>query len=482
MEQKKELVFVSGNFNVLHAGHIRLFAFARNFGDELIVGVNSDRIAGDAAYIQEALRLEAVQTNSWVDRVVLIDEPIDDLVERLKPAVVVKGREFEHLENVEEEALSYYGGRLIFGTSELPISSRNILAGELASSNYKMAAIPPSYIKQHDINLEMLQKIINEFNSLRVAVLGDLIVDEYISCEGLGMSQEDTSLVVTPVDKRRFLGGAGIVAAHASQLGASSSLITILGNDECGEFARQTLSKYRVEEISIVDDSRPTTLKQRFRSGSKTLLRVSHLIQSSVSPNLQDRIYEKFVATLDQCDLVVFSDFNYGCLPQQLVEKCISAAAARNVMCVADSQSSSQVGDVSRFHNMTLISATEREARIALRDHDDGLAVIADKLRNAAKAQNILLKLGEDGVLLHMRSDSRGVLTNELPALNPRPVDVAGAGDSMLIASGLALAVGATPWAAAVLGTYSAAIQIGRLGNKPLSQSELVAAIQANFS
>ena len=131
---------------------------------------------------------------------------------------------------------------------------------------------------------------------------------------------------------------------------------------------------------------------------------------------------------------------------------------------------------------MTLISATEREARIALRDHDDGLAVIADKLRNAAKAQNILLKLGADGVLLHMRSDSRGVLTNELPALNPRPVDVAGAGDSMLIASGLALAAGATPWAAAVLGTYSAAIQIGRLGNKPLSQSELVAAIQANFS
>ena len=133
MEQKTELVFVSGNFNVLHAGHIRLFAFARNFGDELIVGVNSDRIAGDAAYIQETLRLEAVQTNSWVDRVVLIDEPISDLVERLKPAVVVKGREFEHLENVEEEALSYYGGRLIFGTSELPISSRNILAGELAS-------------------------------------------------------------------------------------------------------------------------------------------------------------------------------------------------------------------------------------------------------------------------------------------------------------------------------------------------------------
>ena len=154
---EKESVFVSGNFNVLHAGHIRLFAFARNFGHHLIVGVNSDRIAGDAAYIQETLRLEAVQTNSWVDQVVLIDEPINELIGRLRPAAVVKGREFEHLENVEEKALSHYGGRLIFGTSELPISSRNILKGELASSNYKMAAIPPSYIKQHDITRQMLK-------------------------------------------------------------------------------------------------------------------------------------------------------------------------------------------------------------------------------------------------------------------------------------------------------------------------------------
>ena len=81
-----------------------------------------------------------------------------------------------------------------------------------------------------------------------------------------------------------------------------------------------------------------------------------------------------------------------------------------------------------------------------------------------------------------MQSQSRGVITNELPALNLSPVDVAGAGDSMLIASGLALAAGATPWAAAVLGTYSAAIQIANLGNKPLNQAELVSAIEANFS
>ena len=121
--------------------------------------------------------------------------------------------QLDTVENVEEKALSHYGGRLIFGTSELPISSRNILKGELASSNYKMAAIPPSYIKQHDITPQMLKKIIDEFNSLKVIVLGDLIVDEYISCDGLGMSQADF------FELQRILSTtAGMAAARSSRL------------------------------------------------------------------------------------------------------------------------------------------------------------------------------------------------------------------------------------------------------------------------
>ena len=102
---------------MLHAGHIRLFAFARNFGKKLIVGVISDRLAADSAYIEESLRLEAVRTNSWVQEAILVDEPIETLLRKLQPAVVVKGREFEDIENVEAKMLSIWGGRLIFGSS-----------------------------------------------------------------------------------------------------------------------------------------------------------------------------------------------------------------------------------------------------------------------------------------------------------------------------------------------------------------------------
>ncbi len=69
-------VMVSGNFNILHPGHLRLLRFARECGARLIVGVNSDRLAGKGAHIPESLRLEGVQSYGWVDEAFLIDEPI----------------------------------------------------------------------------------------------------------------------------------------------------------------------------------------------------------------------------------------------------------------------------------------------------------------------------------------------------------------------------------------------------------------------
>jgi rfaE bifunctional protein kinase chain/domain len=288
------------------------------------------------------------------------------------------------------------------------------------------------------------------------------------------MSQEDPSLVVTPIDSRKFLGGAGIVAAHASALGAKASLITVKGHDATGEFASNILGQYDVNVLPILDDSRPTTLKQRFRAEGKTLLRVSHLAQSSINPELQEAIFQQYVTCINSADLVVFSDFNYGCLPNRLIPRLIDVAEQKGVICVADSQCSSQIGDISRFKNMSLVSATEREARISLRDNDAGLTIIADKLMHSSRAKNVMVKLGADGVLLHSSSPDGRIITNQLPAMNHNPVDPAGAGDSMLITTSLALAAGADFWSAATIGSVAAALQVSRLGNQPLQQSEFL--------
>ena len=84
-------VFVSGSFNILHPGHLRLLRFAKSCGSHLTVAVNSDRLAAHEAYVPQHLRLEVVRSNSYVDEVILLDEPVTDLISRLKPAIVVKG-------------------------------------------------------------------------------------------------------------------------------------------------------------------------------------------------------------------------------------------------------------------------------------------------------------------------------------------------------------------------------------------------------
>jgi rfaE bifunctional protein kinase chain/domain len=468
------LVFVSGIFNVVHPGHLRLLRFARACGERLVVAVYSDRIAGSAAHVPEHLRLEGVQSNSWVDEAFLMDEPVTEVIARLRPDIVVKGKEHESGFNPELQVLAQYGGRLLFSSGETVFSSVDLLRKEFSTTDLRSIGLPHEYLARHDIDTLRLRTVLQQFASMKVCVVGDLIVDEYITCQPLGMSQEDPTIVVTPVDSTRFVGGAGIVAAHAAGLGAQVQFVSVTGADAARVFAQTQLKAAGVQAHLLTDESRPTTLKQRFRSQGKSLLRVSHLHQAAIAAQLQARLLEHLEEALQTANLLVFSDFNYGCLPQAVVDKTIPMAKARGVMLAADSQSSSQVGNIGRFQHVDLLTPTEREARISTRNQEDGLVVLAEALRQQSSARYILLKLGEEGLMIHAgNGDGPHWLTDRIGSLNSAPKDVAGAGDSLLIASALALACGGNIWEAACLGSLAAAVQVGRVGNTPIQHREL---------
>jgi len=95
-------VFVSGTFNVLHPGHLRLLRFAKECGDYLIVAVNSDRIAANSAHVHEHLRLEGVQSIGWVDKAFVCDDALVDTIAHFRPDVVVKGKEHELRFNINK--------------------------------------------------------------------------------------------------------------------------------------------------------------------------------------------------------------------------------------------------------------------------------------------------------------------------------------------------------------------------------------------
>ena len=473
--KRRQTVFVSGNFNILHPGHLRLLRFAKESGDWLIVGLMSDRIAGNDSHVPQQLRKEGLQSISLIDEVVIVDEPIVDFIARLRPDIVVKGKEYESALNSESIALEEYGGSLIFSSGEAIFSSIDLIRKEFKGIDPRTIFLPNEYLDRHLINRTRLKELLEKFSKLKICVVGDLIIDEYITCQPLGMSQEDPTIVVTPIDSIRFVGGAGIVAAHAAGLGAKVEFISVTGNDQTRSYALEYLSAANVNAFLLIDNGRPTTLKQRYRSHGKSLFRVSHLHQSEISIKLQQEVLDIIKKVIDRVELLVFSDFNYGCLPQLLVDQIIDLAKTRGVMLAADSQSSSQIGNISRFKGMNLITPTEHEARISTRNREDGLVVLAEQLRKNAEVDNILLKLGEEGLMIHAGcAKANDWLTDRIDALNCLPKDVAGAGDSLLITSAMTLACEGSIWEAAFLGSLAAAVQVGRVGNTPIRVKELI--------
>jgi len=477
------VVFVCGNFNILHPGHLRLFRFASECGDYLAVGVHSDKTSPGGAVVNEANRLEGVAAISWVNKAFIMRERPEDVIAELHPDVVVKGKEYEHLPNPELTVLQSYGGQLLFGSGDITFSSLELIRNERELVNHSTIVHPRAYIERHGFKFDDFPAILQSLSKLRVCVIGDTIADEYIQCDPVGMSQEDPTIVVTPLVTDQFVGGAAIVAAHARGLGAKRvDFFSVTGSDTAAQYIAGKLDSYGVHAHLIQDESRPTTLKQRYRVGNKTLLRVSHLRQHKISTSLQKKLYDSVLQVLPETDLLIFSDFNYGVLPQELVNELTAACQQRGIMIVADSQSSSQIGDISRFKHATLLTPTEREARLALGNHDDGLVVVAEHLRRKADAQNIIITLGAEGILILAKEPAKeSWRTDRLEALNTAPKDPAGAGDCFLVCMSMALAAGHPIWESTYLGSLAAACQVGRIGNLPLQAAELMVELNKDF-
>ncbi|MCC3305343.1 PfkB family carbohydrate kinase [Sneathiella sp. HT1-7] len=469
----KKIGMVSGNFNVVHPGHLRLLKFATDCCDILVVAVNADDRLG--VLVPAHLRLENIAAISYVDYAFILEDDLADAIDTIRPDLIVKGKEHQELHNPERDALAAYGGKLLFSSGDAVFSSIDLIQAESErpTSNFNLKS-SANYLNRHNIRSEDFSAILDRFDNLNVLVIGDLIIDEYITCDVLGLSREDPTIVVTPVLEQKFIGGAGIVASHARGLGAKTSYLTVCGDDHEATDGQKKLEDYGVEVILARDPSRSTTLKQRFRSAGKTLLRVSKLKQHAIEQSLQDEIFDHFTRLAANLDLLVFSDFNYGVLPQSLVNRIAAYCRERQIPMVADSQTSSQIGNIARFEKMLLLKPTEVEARLAIQNHDIGLVAVAEALARKCDPEHILLTLGAEGTLIQTtHPDKSAWMTDRLPALCASPKDPAGAGDAMLVSASLALACGASIWEAAYIGSVASGCQVATVGNRPLSIDEI---------
>ena len=140
----------------------------------------------------------------------------------------------------------------------------------------------------------------------------------------------------------------------------------------------------------------------------------------------------------------------------------------------ADSQSSSQEGDISRYKKMELITPTEKEARLCVLDNEIGIESLIKKIKEKSMSKNVILKLGSEGIVI-LQEKNKKVKIDRVPSIkNNATIDVSGAGDAMMTISSMSLAAKANIWEASFLGSLASSIAIGKYGNVPIALIELI--------
>ena len=141
--------FISGKFNVVHPGHLRLFRFAKEISDTLIVGIFSDGSAPDIL-LPENERLDGVAAINAVDYALVFDS-VDKVIHSLKPEIVVKGREHEERHNPEQVELQKYGGVIHFVSGDTRINAAALLRSEF-SENQPLMTHATDYLFRRNID------------------------------------------------------------------------------------------------------------------------------------------------------------------------------------------------------------------------------------------------------------------------------------------------------------------------------------------
>lgn len=478
----ENVTMVFGHFNIIHPGHLRFLRHAQEIGDCLIVVVQGDKQLSNVEsnqYFTQEERAQGVAALEGIDLVVILDNiPFTEVLEIIRPKHFVLGKEFENRQSGEIKSyidlVSKRGGRTVFRSGEVNYASTDLLFHSQEEIQINKIISFQNACLKNGIDLNSLQNQLDRFSKVKILVLGDTIVDQYVACDALGMSAEAPVLAIRELETKEFIGGAAIVASHVRTIGANCHYVSVVGDDAPGKFVEKDLKKTGVSSSMIKDPTRPTTFKIRYMVNSQKMLRVSRLDDHSISRSIEDRVIKAVEDEITNLDGIIFCDFVYGVITNRVLSKIVKMAEKYNVRLFGDLQCSSQVGNVCRFKNFDLITPTEREARIAISDHESGIEQLANEVLSSTQSKNLLITLNSNGFIAYKnKDDSLKFRSQHFTALNSNPIDVAGAGDSLLATMAVGLSSGLSLFESSALGACAAAVAVGRLGNLPIEQVEL---------
>ncbi|MDQ2730658.1 MAG: D-glycero-beta-D-manno-heptose-7-phosphate kinase [Armatimonadota bacterium] len=325
-----------------------------------------------------------------------------------------------------------------------------------------------------DMTPERLGAIVDQFSTMTVAVVGDIILDRYLSGRADRLSAEAPVPVVDVQDQSFSVGGAANVANNIRSLGARALLFGVVGEDRGADTVTGRLQELGMDTGGILrDPGRPTTTKLRVIANGQQVVRADMESTAPIGPDLERRLLDRLQEQIGFVDAVILEDYNKGLLGPNLIRKVIQVARDRHKIIVVDPK----FDNFLEYRGVTLFKPNRRETEsvLGIRIPDvEAIRKVSEDLMNRLDCDNVMITLSERGVALLERGGKFSILPARVRAVH----DTSGAGDTAVSAVTLALAAGARPPESVTLANYAAGAICEKLGVEPVTIDDILEAIQ----
>lgn len=435
--QGKKVVQSHGVFDLLHLGHIRHFEEAKKMGDVLVVTLTRDEFVNKGPHrpaFNHDLRAEAIAALGAVDYVAVNAGPLAvEAIKLLKPNIYVKGPDYKDSDKditggivPEADAVRSVGGEIRF-TDDVTFSSSNLLNRYLSSMPDDVQRYLEDFRKKYSV--QEVFDFLESFSSLRVLVVGEAILDEYVYGDAMGKSSKEPIIAMRYQSRETYAGGALAIANHLAAFCGQVGLVTYLGTtNPAEEFVRSKL-KANVHPYFIRKSDSPTIVKRRYveKYLVTKLLEVYEMNDDPLKPSEDEQLCKALTQMMSEYDVVIAADFGHGLITPQAVELLCSKA---KFLAVNTQINAANIGfhTVSKYRRADYVCIQEGEIRLDRRSREGALDFLVRDLAERISCRTIMVTRGKRGTLLYSREQG----SFESPSLALKVVDRIGAGDAVL--------------------------------------------------
>lgn len=310
--------------------------------------------------------------------------------------------------------------------------------------------------------------LLERLRGVRVLVVGDVMLDRYVTGLVERISPEAPVPVVRVEEESAAVGGAANVAANIVALGARCEVVGCVGTDVYGELLRRELEALGVGTDGLVQaPARPTTVKTRVRARSQQVVRFDREEDGDVSEDVANRLAAAIASVGERADAVAIEDYNKGVLVPAVIRAALDAGRASATPVVVDPKRVRFFA----YAGATVFKPNAKELSEALATplRPDDPAWMED-VRRRLDCRTLVLTLGEHGMAVL----EEGGHYLRIPTTARSVYDVSGAGDTVTAVISATLAAGATALEAAVLANHAAAVEVSKAGVATVAPDEIL--------